>query len=539
MDEKSEAGQKESIDEILADLNNLLNKMPAILESIKLPDIAAAAKPDSGLATETEWTSASGSAKLPEPEAADRAEDTFEGAAPPKTVRSPAPPPEPGCAKLPEPEALTIEDSVSGAAVPQEESKPVPPPPPVLAPDYAKLPKPEALTAEEEASVAAEQEETLPPAFTGPAPDPLETISAADEIKPEIASQPDAGMEIRLPLSEGEKAPDAASMQEGGGAVENAVNPEPEKGKKEETAVLFETTHDFGVPDIDTLIRLSQEKASPAAETAGAGKEPEKAGCIPLPPGPASVPVAPAKAASDTQSSMETDLENIIIVPRAGNANREGEAMDIKKDSPETGEPASQGQPAPEAGAVAGEPRIELSSPQDFTLKIDPPASAEPGFVIKQTNLTAGAAEEDKTVNIPPPSVRVDFSFMEDKPAPDGIPPERVKTVAFLFAQEDANLCADLLAELDAICLKSASKPMFIKRGFVMICAPGTDGNAYMQKVSESGAMGLICVGNVPRDLLYEIENVFAGAGMFFKHVSHDVFSHSAVLDLLTEIILK
>ncbi|HOW90491.1 MAG TPA: hypothetical protein PL037_09415, partial [Elusimicrobiales bacterium] len=37
MDEKKEEKKKESIDEILSDLNSLLNKMPAILGDIELP----------------------------------------------------------------------------------------------------------------------------------------------------------------------------------------------------------------------------------------------------------------------------------------------------------------------------------------------------------------------------------------------------------------------------------------------------------------------------------------------------------------------
>jgi hypothetical protein len=80
---------------------------------------------------------------------------------------------------------------------------------------------------------------------------------------------------------------------------------------------------------------------------------------------------------------------------------------------------------------------------------------------------------------------------------------------------------------------------MFIKRGFVQIFTPGLGGTVYMQKVADSGSVGLISVGNVPQENVYEVENVFTAGGVFFRHFPREALTHSAALDLVTEFILK
>ena len=97
MDEKKETRKQESIDEILSDLNGLLNKMPALLEGIKLPeitpiDLSDALKLDATpftLESAPGWSSplandssAPGPARVPELENFSLKEDAFD-----KTVR--------------------------------------------------------------------------------------------------------------------------------------------------------------------------------------------------------------------------------------------------------------------------------------------------------------------------------------------------------------------------------------------------------------------------------------------------------------------
>ena len=55
----------------------------------------------------------------------------------------------------------------------------------------------------------------------------------------------------------------------------------------------------------------------------------------------------------------------------------------------------------------------------------------------------------------------------------------------------DAELTEEKLAELDAICLKSAVKPMFIKRAAVKECDPDVNPNYVVQTVADTGAQGL------------------------------------------------
>ncbi len=464
MDDKREERRKESIDEILSDLNGLLNKMPAILDGIKLPDI----KPVDFL-----------SPQVPAPVVPDSTPDIK-----PETASEPASEP--------------VSERVF-TQVPE------------------KLPEPEA----------------------------------------------GAGMAFKRQFPEGGNTPvfDIESLKKEEAAIDNAFTIEPENEEDEKASVLFETTRDFGVPDIDTLIKLSQEVQI--------------------------VPIPLIKPGDDIQPEPEPvpgpALENIINAPRAGSEDGEGEIMDIKEENPgkeEFSKPAAAMEPAlpgpagpvtpvsPVSEAAAVEFRIERSSPQDFTLKASEPAPEKQGLVIEQSGsgfnphppavITGG---EDNATGIPLSIARQeeqkpvlseaganpdaasrgqsDLDSLAGLPVPGGIPPERVRTVAFLYAQEDAALCAEILAELDAICLKSPSKPMFIKRGFVLVCAPGALGTVFMQKVTDAGAAGLICVGNIPPETVCEMENVFNAGGMFFRHFSREAFNHSAALDLVTEFILK
>ena len=398
-------------------------------------------------------------------------------------------------------------------------------------------------------------------------PEPERRVPSAEEIK-------SVEGEIKLEVYHPE------SLKEGETDIKDAFLGS-EKAEDDNDAVPFETTRDFGVPDIDALIQLSQEKqAAPMPGTAPADD-------APLRPESVIEPALPAATVSEAepQPALETDSGNIEIAPRAGSADGEGEIMKIEKEnagkeepskpidaiessSSGPAEPTKQAPQLSEGGTAAVDSRIERSSPQEFTLRASEPALKEQGLVIEQTGSVfnsnppaAAAGDADKTTVIPPPPVRpedektviyeaganpgvvsrgrTDLGALAGRPVPDGIPPERVRTVAFLYAQEDASLCADMLAELDAICLKSTSKPIFIKRGFVQACAPGVSGPVYMQKVADAGAMGLILVGNVPQDNVYELENVFIAGGVFFRHFPQEAISHSSALELVTELILK
>ncbi|MFA6433403.1 MAG: hypothetical protein WCW52_01775 [Elusimicrobiales bacterium] len=560
MDEDREERRKESIDEILSDLNGLLNKMPAILEGIRLPEI-----------NPVEFLSP----RLPEPDA------VFPG---------------------PEPSGTPCEkDQVFRSA------------------------KPEPGKTERRTPLSEPMSYPIEPAGLKSAPE-------LPEIKPSAAG------------AEEEKDPayDLESLKEEEAAIENAFKQEPEKEKDEKAPALFEGTRDFGVPDIDTLIRLSQEEALPAGQrraeepagpefvddgkevpaglpdsadlgpaAAGPGSggppvvtgaapagEPEKqAEPAPEMPPPAAIqaqpePVfEPAPAASAAPApALESAPDNAMAAPRAGSSDADGGGgfMDIKEENPgkeELPEPAAgidgpfsgPAEPAPQAPQVPApgaaetvEPRLERSEPQEFTLERPEPEAPvvvveQPGAGLDANIPPAAPADNDKTMVVPLSAVRPEeektviyeagaepgtnpgalqrgagaLGALADKPVPDGIPAERVRTVAFLYAQGDAGQCADMLAELDSVCLKSPSTPMFLKRGFVLACTPGVGGSVYLQKVADAGAVGLILAGDVPQENVYEIENVFTAGGVFFRHFPRGSFNHAAALDLVTEFILK
>jgi hypothetical protein len=360
-----------------------------------------------------------------------------------------------------------------------------------------------------------------------------------------------------------EKSPDLGLISEEAAGIKEDLKPESEKVKADTAGGSFEGTRDFGVPDIDALIRLSQEEALPADTRADSLPKNE-------------TPQASAVSEDEKGEPMDVKEEH----PEKGEIPNLGQSDDLKgieeaevssivpppnceEAIPQTVEPAKPEQPVAEAA------KIETSSPQEFTLRtaaLEPPgaglmAGPSDSSLSPSTPPSAAQGEEDKTMVIPPsisapegdktviyesgagfgivPRGGSDLESLAVKAAPEGIPSDRLRTVAFLYAAEDSGLCADLLSELDAICLKSPSKPMFINRAFVQACEPGNSGNVLMQKVTDAGAVGLICVGNIHQDTIYEVENVFAAGGMFFRHLPRESLSHSAALDLVTEFILK
>lgn len=155
------------------------------------------------------------------------------------------------------------------------------------------------------------------------------------------------------------------------------------------------------------------------------------------------------------------------------------------------------------------------------------------------------SGEEEKTVIFqasPETTTRAqakDLPSLSAKQAPEGIPPERLRSLVFLYSPGDEALCATVLAELDAICLKSATKPMFIKRAYVKDCDVDSNANFIHQSVADSGAAGLVCVGAVPQEKVYEMENAFASSGGFFRYFDSSTFTHSSALDLVADLILR
>ncbi|MDA8243733.1 MAG: hypothetical protein M0025_06385 [Elusimicrobia bacterium] len=666
MDEKPDK-KKESIDEILSDLNGLLNKMPSILDGIKMPEL------------------------------------------------QPEEPPKPAASAAPEPRPEPAKQEPSQPPVPGEEDKTVvmqvfqglpegaPEPEPAAELQQAQ---PEAVTPEPQPEPAQERPAEQPPAADEGDKtvifEPFAALSVGDKApEPEIPAEAPSFQErpaepVPAPQEPSEEALPAAELQEPAQAPE----PEPVLGEEPRAAIetppaleaglelpgkpaalpAYENTRDFGVPDIDALLQLSSEETSPAPEQpqapeagvlpeslhaieesgevsiqgldqaaepreapeekimdqeekkdetgAGGAQEPApeaRPGQTPQEETPAEASPSPfdsfaIDSASEPQAQpggggIEFEHAADIVSPAAGeqpaarpqaaeetikfelpsgqpegatelSGPREGmpgslelPAGEEQPAQPEAGglelSPRSEvgAQPEPAAGGLELSPSLELGSQppaaeeaatggQGLELGASPDAAAEtmPGGSGMELGRSSGGAgdetlvvapsqgssgEEEKTVIFQsPPSGTSraqagDLTDLAAKKVPDGIPEERVRSLMFLYSAEDKALCATVLAELDAICLKSATKPMFVRRASVQECDPDVNPNQVLQSVGESKAHGLVCLGSVPQDKVYELENVFNGAGAFFRFYDASGFSHSAALDLVTDLIVR
>ena len=119
------------------------------------------------------------------------------------------------------------------------------------------------------------------------------------------------------------------------------------------------------------------------------------------------------------------------------------------------------------------------------------------------------------------------------------MPEDRIRSLAFLYPEGEEWFCAEVLSELDAICLKSQSNPMFVRRAFVRVFELNTNPNFMFQAVADAKADGLILTGTLPQDKVYELESVFSSSGGLFRRLTEDTFNHSSALDLVSELILR
>lgn len=551
MDDKKEERKKESIDEILSDLNGLLNKMPSILEGIKLPEVKSAASAEEPV--------------RPNPVPAPEKEDIFE-----KTIKldpDELPPSQAGGSL----DKMVLQSLGEFIFSPEDIGKGGARPP---------LSEPLALPLEPVGMESAPELPEIKPLLEGTMPDADEHAYPAEGKKePSADTVPD-------PVYP--KSDEAAS----GSAVNYGL-----KNDQEEAAVNpFESTRDFGVPDIDALLSLSgADVPSDPAGTAASDAAVEQGGAMDL-----------KKEPSGPQDEMEKTIPGLGGYEPAApfvpvNAAPEDEAPAVSTPSAE--EPPAEAAPHTEPETVIPEPRPEaapteagftlepiaspfgepaLSEAGEKTVVLPPPSdqdAAAQGFTVEpvetapepeapgpEVSLPSAPAEEERTMIIAPPPEGPDgektvifqagadtaaetarrpfveprdFVTLAARTAPEGVTPEHVRGVAFLYAREDEALCAEVLAELDAICLKSSSSPMFIGRVLVESCEAGINGNVVMQKVVDAKAVGLVCIGGVPQETVYEIENVFTAAGVFFRHLTRENFNRSAALDLVMDLILK
>jgi hypothetical protein len=634
MDKPDKDGDKESIEEILSDLNSLLNRMPAILSDIKMPETRpvdfsrirreaeeqpappAPARGDETIRLEPEEMAgiAASAHVLPDPEPEPSPdlsgeEYNFEFAPEPRPAAAPAPEPvaapaqgpagtpedsfeQSGDFGVPDVDAL-LRLSVSGedAIKPAEEKKdqggameekhqddqerPAEVMPGSLPAGEAVPGQPaeESLPSQEQPAERPAGEELTPvqepPAFEATVkmdspfefPEQPAERPAGEELTPvqeppafEATVKMDSPFEFPEPAAEQPAAPAQAA-----GAEEALPSGDDLKA--------FESA--FVIPGTDNPPEPGIQAAEPPAPEA---TEP------PFPaPEPAEEP-APA-VREDAAPAAGIRAEGISLEPQF--------PMPDEQPAPSAEQPAAVEEPQPGAGEpqltvgeeprltvgeepqlTVGEPQLSVGSPdlQPGGLSLEPRSDTPFESPIEAVTGAAspGESAEEKTVVFGPgqmsgtPGGEETLVYQGGDPSatsrmkaeaslpelaamepPAAVDKSRVKTLAFMYAAGEEKFCADVLATLDAICLKSESRPMFIKRAFVKPCGDDMRGAMAQQMVSDAGAAGLICVGSVSQEALYDIENAFGSSGSFFRHFSQDSFGLTSALDSVLDLILK
>ncbi|PIU17715.1 MAG: hypothetical protein COT18_12595 [Elusimicrobia bacterium CG08_land_8_20_14_0_20_59_10] len=665
--DKNNDKKKESIDEILSDLNGLLNKMPSILDGIKMPDI----KP-------VEFSKPQSAEPEPVPAPAAEPEPVPAPVIEPEPVPAPVIEPEPVPAPAAGPETdspfdkTLIIDSLAGLA----EGSPAPRSVPAVEPEQApaaadtQAPEGEKLVPQSlgdfmfggggDAEPSAGQEQlpggmalpvadlNLPsgsgqpapeeqPAQAGlEAPDPEEEnvfLKPADILSPEASAPersgiPVAGFGPQIKQSDFRDSaiPDIdALMQlpdllaEDGADKSPAAGKEPAPLAQQPQESVAEPVPAEAEPSADELVEFEKQLAAavpggvmernePEKETPGITPEPVEARAPeqPFEELPAAAPAADETLRLDPAPEAEAAPEGLFAeIPAAAmtvSAEPVIEPRAVAADAGETLrldlEPGQGAVNEPVAGLSPGTPTESVLEPQDAvsafggvevsaspvaesTMNVrsgdgplsvpsgqDPSADMTlPGISLEPRTAVSSEAsasdDSEKTMLVAPPSAAPeeeqtvifeagsagpgttsrakagDLAGLSQNEPPPGLPEERIRPLYFLYSDGDAALCASLLMELDTVCLRSQTSPMFIRRAGVKVFEQDMNPNFVAQTVNDSGAKGLICIGGVPQEKVYEIENVFASSGVYFKHFDSTSFSHSAVLDLLLEVILR
>lgn len=644
MDKPEKDGEKESIEEILSDLNSLLNRMPAIISDINMPEI-----------TPVDFSRIRREASAPDmPSPAPDMPPPAQNMQPPaQDARTPAPDIQPPAFEEPLPQDAAIPpaadetEGITASAVPaygeSEDPGPEPVPDPGPYPDDGEynfdfeLEERSGIPAAEAVLAAAPEEpvhaETKPPDpldqsgdfgvpdidallqlsasgtdAAGPVPDQKDRGGEMDEKRQDDqekpaeetpGSVPDAEPVVELSTAEetqpAPEQPAAELSAEGSPAFEATVKmdapsdlqePAAEQPSEQvpalEATVKMDAPFEFQEPALEIPAAESQapvqEETLPSGDDLKAfesafvitGTDDAAGAEAPSAEAPAELPAAevpsplspelefPAPEAAAEPGPAVPDAAAPETDARPGGISLEPQ-LSVEEPAPAAGEEPPQGAvepqlsvgvPEPQSGGLSLEPRSDtpFESPiEAVTASAPAPEASEERTVVfgpGQMPETPGGGETlvyqggdpTATSRMKAAASLPELAAMEP---PGTVDESRIKTMAFLYASGEEKLCADVLATLDSICLKSESRPMFIKRAFVKPCADDMKGELAQQLVAESGAAGVFCVGAVSQEALYDIENSFNSAGLFFRHFSSDSFGLSSALDSVLDLILR
>ncbi|MEK7722057.1 MAG: hypothetical protein AAB359_06675, partial [Elusimicrobiota bacterium] len=347
MDNKHDK-KRESIDEILSDLNGLLNKMPSILDGIKMPEMQPAEFSKPAQAPEPQPPQPAAGNNVPAgPFDADKTVvlESFSGLsegsqAPGEILSSP---PEPASPQ-PEPASLgqggVVPQSSGGFMFGQEAE--------------AEPEKPAAAVPIKLSGIPLEPPPEKPVQNVGRGP----SLSVSEFTPPSLREMAPAPQNAQFT----EQLPASFTAQS-----EPALPCEVQPEKRTEVPT-YETSRDFGIPDIDALIRMS-EGEKPAAEEPvqslpEAGLLPESIQTIEIEKDGSSIP---ALADSRTEAVPPASPGGFIIEPGI-KPETSFEAFTIEPSSPEP-------TPAQDGGETL---RLEPPVPEFMDAAALEPPSAEP-----------------------------------------------------------------------------------------------------------------------------------------------------------------
>lgn len=435
--------QKESVEDILAELNELLNRMPAILADIRIPDSPPPGFPAAGdvpafppsqeTAGQTgeafpQWQAPAAVPVIPE-----KAEPVLESPAVEEIeiegkIELPAGTP-----------AAALPDMVVPELTPHAE--------PVIEPVLAPAPA-------ESVSGIVTGEESLPPA------------QAEEEISPLPVEEP-------KPVLESEAGSGPHPQEEVPADV-------PVSGSRPVFEPPQEAAATASVPGIE---RFPSEISNPAASEGPAAPVSEEKPSFP----------------GTGQDQPPREEKTLIIEPS------QASVLEIEKPPQATAGPVS-----------AAEEKTLIIAPEEETTVVLSPETTQ--------RAVSGAAGSE----------------MFEKGVPAGMPDDQVKGLGFIYAQGDEGLCAGFLSMLDDVCGKSKKRPIFIKRAFVRQFEEGMNGAAAVDAASESSAIGIVCVGNIPEQYMRDMDKALMGSGVLFKYISADEAPQRAcAVDLIAEIMLR
>lgn len=122
------------------------------------------------------------------------------------------------------------------------------------------------------------------------------------------------------------------------------------------------------------------------------------------------------------------------------------------------------------------------------------------------------------------------------KKRPDNISEERIRRIAIIYASNDDKNLKSFLDFLDEISLFSKEKPMFVERSIFMLYDENFSLETFMLTAQNEKINGVVLIGNLPVDKIYELESSISQLGCVFLNLKGEV-SKSIVIDFILDLI--